>query len=80
MILSIFVSFLENANFNLIYDLEAVAALLQIFMGLALVHFQKYLLLMLIPSFFIHSKNKLYSINSPFFLHMYSWHKEVLTF
>ena len=32
-------------SFNLIYNLEAVAALLKIFMGLALVHYQKYWLL-----------------------------------
>ena len=32
-------------SFNLIYNLEAVAACLKIFMGLALVHFQKYWLL-----------------------------------
>ena len=32
-------------SFNLIYNLEAVAALLKIFMWLALVHFQKYWLL-----------------------------------
>ena len=32
-------------SFNLIYNLEAVAALLKISMGLALVHFQKYWLL-----------------------------------
>ena len=32
-------------SFNLIYNLEAVAALLKKFMGLALVHFQKYWLL-----------------------------------
>ena len=31
--------------FSLIYNLEAVAALLKIFMGLASVHFQKYWLL-----------------------------------
>ena len=32
-------------NFNLIYNLEAVAARLKKFMGLALVYFQKYWLL-----------------------------------
>ena len=36
-------------SFNLIYNLEAVAALLKIFMGLALVHFQKYWLLRVTP-------------------------------
>ena len=35
-------------SFNLIYNLEAVGALLKIFMGLALVHFQKYWLLRVI--------------------------------
>ena len=35
----------NELSFNLIYNLEAVAALLKIFMGLALVHFQKYWLL-----------------------------------
>ena len=32
-------------SFNLIYDLEAVVACLEILMGLALIHFQKYWLL-----------------------------------
>ena len=32
-------------SFDIIYNLEAVAALLKIFIGLALVHFQKYWLL-----------------------------------
>ena len=35
-------------SFNLIYNLKAGAALLKIFMGLALVHFQKYWLLRVI--------------------------------
>ena len=42
--------------------------------------FSNYLILIIqyVPySFFIHSKSKLYSINSILFLQMYSWHKEV---
>ena len=39
------ICFPANLGFNLIYNLEAVADRPKIFMGLALVHFQKYWLL-----------------------------------
>ena len=46
-------------SFNLIYNLEAVAALLKFFVGLVLVHFQKYWLLRK-----IHTRNKVFVVHS----------------